>query len=197
MIRYGLAKDKDTLMRLWKYCFPKDSERFVRFYFDNVYANKETLLFEENETIVSSLQIIPYQIKTSDNLYRAGYISGAMTHPDYREKGFMKKLLLAAFKEMIKKKFDFSFLIPQEKGLIKMYEKFGYKLCEKNPNPPENMVIKTPRQWSLVQRNLFYELGVWMKTEPVFLNEHKGMIKRLNPNAEEITSLYMGMMLDK
>jgi len=32
--------------------------------------------------------------------------------------------------------------------------------------------------------------------EIVFPNENKGMIKRLNPSAAELASLYMGMMLD-
>ena len=196
MIRYGKTSDKETLMRLWKYCFPQDSDRFIRFYYDNVYANTETLVLIENDVLASSLQIIPYRIQTSDKVYLGGYISGAMTHPVYRNKGYMNKLLLAAFKEMVKKKYDYTFLIPQEKELIEMYTKYGFQLCEQNPNPPENMVLKTPRQWSIVQKHLLYEMGVWLKTEPVFLNEHKGMIKRLNPDAKEITTLYMGMMLD-
>ena len=197
MIRYGKDTDKETLMQLWKICFPQDTERFIRFYFDNVYANDETLVYVENDLPVTSLQIIPYQIETSDNFLRGGYISGVMTHPGHRKKGYMDKLLRASFDEMIKKGYDYAFLIPQEKGLIEMYAKYGFRLCEPNRQPPENKVVRTPRQWSLIQQIFFDENGIWLENEPVVPNEHKGMIKRLNPAAKEITSLYMGMMMDK
>ena len=196
MIRTGKDADKEALMRMWKRCFPQDSERFVSFYFDNIYVNEEMLVFEENDLPVASLQIIPYRIDTGSNFFLGGYISGAMTHPDYRKKGYMDKLLHTSFDEMVKKNCDYAFLIPQEKRLIEMYAKYGFRLCEPNRHPPKNKVMKTPKQWSLIQQNFFDENGVWLKEEPVFPNEHKGMIKRLNPDAEEITSLYMGMMLD-
>ena len=196
MIRQGKDTDKETLMQLWKYCFPQDPDRFIRFYFDKVYANDETLVYIENDLPIASLQIIPYRIKTSDNLLRGGYISGAMTHPDHRKKGYMDKLLRASFDEMVKKGYDYAFLIPQEKGLVEMYSKYGFHLCEPNRQPPENKVVKTLKQWSLIQQNFFDETGIWLENEPDFPNEHKGMIKRLHPAVEEITSLYMGMMLD-
>ena len=196
MVRTGLNEDKETLMRMWKLCFPQDSDRFIRFYFENIYANDETLVYVENNQPVASMQIIPYQIKTRDNLLWGGYISGAMTHPDFRKKGYMDKLLRTSFDEMIKKKYDYALLIPQEKWLINMYAKYGFILCEPSHQPHENKVIKTPLQWSVMQQDYFEETGVWLENEPVIQNEHKWMIKRLNPAVEKITSLYMGMMLD-
>ena len=196
MIRPGINEDKETLMQMWNLCFPQDSERFIRFYFENIYVNDETLVYVENNQPVASLQIIPYQIKTVDNLLWGGYISGAMTHPNFRKKGYMDKLLRASFDEMIKKNYDYAFLIPQEKWLINMYTKYGFYLCEPNMQPPENKVIKSPRQWSLMQQDYFEETGIWLENEPLIPFEHKGMIKRLNPDVEEITSLYMGMMFD-
>jgi len=197
MIRTGQDTDKKPLMRLWKMCFPLDTDSFIRFYFNKVYSNEETLVFVENNQPVASLQMIPYRIKTKDSLLWGGYISGAMTHPDYRKRGYMDKLLRASFDEMIKKTYDYTFLIPQEKGLIDMYAKYGYRLCEPNPQPPVNKVIKSDKQWVMIQQIYFTENGIRMENEPFFPNEHKGMIKRLNPAAEEITSLYMGMMMDK
>ena len=108
----------------------------------------------------------------------------------------MDKLLRAAFDEMVEKRYDYAFLIPQEKALVDMYAKYGFRLCDPNPQPPENKVLKTPEQWANSQQLFFDETGVWLENEPVFPNEHKGMIKRLNPAAEEINTLYMGMMLD-
>jgi predicted acetyltransferase len=196
MIRQGKYTDKETLMQLWKCCFPQDKDHFIRFYFDKVYANDETLVYVENELPVASLQMIPYRIKTGDNFLWGGYISGTMTHPDFRKKGYMNKLLQISFDEMVKKKYDYTFLIPQEKGLIDMYAKYGFHLCEPNPNPPENIVVKSPEQLKQIKQVFFDENGVWLESEPIIPNEHKGMIKQLNPATKEITSLYMGMMLD-
>jgi len=196
MIRQGRDTDKEILMQLWKCCFPEDSNLFIRFYFDKVYANEETLIYEVNTQPVASLQMIPYQLKVGNSFLRAGYISGAMTHPDYRKKGYMSQIMLTSFDEMIKKGFDYTFLIPQENGLIQMYTKYGFLLCEPTPRYIENKVLKSPKQWSIIQQLFFDETGIWLEDEPFFPNEHKGMIKRLNPSAEEITTLYMGMMLD-
>ena len=196
MIRYGKDTDKETLMRMWKNCFPQDTDRFIRFYFDRVYVNNETLVYIENNQAVASLQIIPYQIKTANNLFLGGYISGAMTNPDYRKRGYMDKLLHASFAEMVKKGYDYAFLIPQEKKLVEMYAKYGFRLCEKNSQLIVNKVIKTNNNWLNIKQCYFDETGICLEKEPFFPNEHKGMIKRLNPTAEEIATLYIGMMLD-
>ena len=196
MIRQGQDKDKKALMKMWKLCFPDDSLHFIRFYFDKVYTNNETLVYIEDKELVASLQIIPYQIKSDDNISLGGYISGAMTHPDYRKKGYMQQLLNISFEEMIKKGYDYTFLIPQEKWLIQMYEKYGYCLLEPSFYPHENKVLKSEKQLVNIQQAYFNESGVWLENEPVLETEHKGMIKKLNPEAKKITTLYMGMMLD-
>jgi len=126
MIRTGKDTDKDTLMQMWKLCF-SDTDRFIRFYFDKVYANDETLVYTENDVPVASLQMIPYRIKTGDSYFWGGYISGAMTHPDYRKRGYMEQLLTASFNFMRKKGYIYTFLIPQEDYLVDYYGKFGYE----------------------------------------------------------------------
>jgi GNAT superfamily N-acetyltransferase len=161
-----------------------------------VYKNEETLLCEENGQPVTSLQMIPYQLKIDDSVAWGGYLSGVMTHPDYRKKGYMAQLMHASFDEMIKKKYDYTFLIPEEKWLVKVYEKFGFILCKRNSQPPKNKVLKSPKQFDIIKRNYFDDYGVWLKDEIQDPKERKGMIKRLNPNAKEINTLYMGMMLD-
>ena len=196
MIRQGQDADKNSLMQLWKLCFPKESERFIKFYFDKVYENDETLVYIENCRPVASLQMIPYKIKAGNNLFLGGYIFGAMTHPDFRNKGHMAQLLNASFEEMIKKGYDYTFLIPQEKKLIGMYEKYGFKLCKPTNFPHENIVLKNPKQLANIQQAFYDVNGYWLEKETPISIEHKGMIKKLNPNATEITALYMGMMLD-
>ena len=196
MIRSGKNNYKPYLKALWKLCFPKDSDSFVDFYFDKIYKNEETFVYIENNRPVAALQIIPYAIQTGHQIRQGGYLSGIMTHPDYRKRGYMDKLLHTAFDEMAKKNYDYAFLIPQEKELAAMYAHYGFRLCEPNPQIIENKVLKTPNQWAFVQQLFFDEQGVWLENEPIVPNEHKGMIKRLNPAVQDITTLYMGMMLD-
>ena len=196
MILHSKNEYKRYLKVLWKRCFPEDTRSFIDFYFEKVYKEEETLVCIADNQPVAALQIIPYSIQTGHQLRTGGYLSGIMTHPDYRKRGYMDKLLRAAFDKMIEKRYDYAFLIPQKKELIDMYAKYGFRLCNPNPQPPENKVLKTPEQWANSQQLFFDETGVWLESEPLVPNEHKGMIKRLNPAAEEINTLYMGMMLD-
>jgi hypothetical protein len=71
--------------------------------------------------------MIPYSIKTNNEIHSSAYLSGIMTHPDYRGRGYMTKLLNASFDAMKKKKYDYTFLIPQEEKFIPVYEKFGFQ----------------------------------------------------------------------
>jgi predicted acetyltransferase len=130
MIASGKDKYIPALKEMWKLCFPKDSNSFVNFYFNEVYKNDETLIYLENEKPAAALQIIPYSLKNGNEIFHAGYISGAMTHPDFQRRRFMRELLLHSFDIMRKRGFDYTFLIPQEKWLFDFYGKFGYKVTE-------------------------------------------------------------------
>jgi predicted acetyltransferase len=126
MIQQGKDKYKERLMQMWKLCFPDDANTFIDFYFNKVYKNDEVLVYIENHQPVASLQMIPYRIKTETGIAWAGYISGAMTHPDFQKKGYMGKLLKAAFDAMQAKGYGYTFLIPQENWLFDFYAKYGY-----------------------------------------------------------------------
>jgi len=188
VIRRGKEADKPILMRLWKLCF-SDTERFIRFYFDHVYENKETLVYVKDNQPVASLQMIPYRIKIGDSYGWGGYVSGAMTHPDYRKRGYMEKLLTASFNVMRKKGYDYTFLIPQEEHLVNYYAKFGYERafpeyfatyrCPKESKLSENVNIYTDHThystfdfsalYAFYSNCLMEKTNAVMKTEIQFL----------------------------
>lgn len=85
-------------------------------------------VYVEHGKPAAAFQMIPYALKNGKEIFRAGYISGAMTHPDFRQKGFMKELLLASFDAMRERGFEYTFLIPQETWLFDFYAKFGYEI---------------------------------------------------------------------
>ena len=274
MIQYGEDKYIPDLKEMWKLCFPSETEAFTLFYFDKIYKNQETLLYVENGRPVASLQILPYSIKVGDDNFLAGYISGAMTHPEFQNKGYMDQLLNTAFIQMDSRKCDYTFLIPQEEWLFGFYAKHGYTTFNNVKSDDysfifqdsekeigvfthfdevdishlhlfyhahlqqnENVVIKVDFQFENILRNFFEEDGVlfaedcgmaftfkdkdkiiikeffysddetkekflhiikkyYSLDEISFADRPKGMIKRLNDSAPEITDIYMSMMLD-
>ena len=129
MISFGEDKYKPSLKEMWKLCF-RDEDAFIDYYFDEVYKNEETLVYLENGKPVASFQMIPYFLKNGTEIFPAGYIYGAMTHPDFQRKGFMTELLFTSFYLMRERGFDYTFLIPQEKWLLDFYEEFEYKALE-------------------------------------------------------------------
>jgi ribosomal protein S18 acetylase RimI-like enzyme len=139
MIRQGEDKDKEALKAMWKLCFPDDADEFTAFYFDRVCKNDETLVYVEDNQLLASLQMIPYSIKSGTTISPAAYISGAMTHPGFRRKGYMSRLLSASFEIMKTKGYDYTFLIPQKESLFGFYEKRGYVKAF-----PEKMLYLSP-----------------------------------------------------
>ncbi|MCL2651030.1 MAG: GNAT family N-acetyltransferase [Candidatus Azobacteroides sp.] len=126
MINHPSLSTISALKTMWKLCFPQDTAQFINFYFEKVFKTNQSLTLWKNNMLVAFLQIIPYQIKIGNNIYEAGYISGAMTHPEHRQQGYMRQLLDAAFSEMKKLDYTFTFLIPQENRLFDFYAKAGY-----------------------------------------------------------------------
>ena len=129
MITYAADTQKQNVIDAWKISFPNDSEAFVDFYFEKKYRNEDTLLLFKDGEMASCLQMLPYKMTYYEKLIKTSYISGAATLPAYQNQGLMKKLLIRAFKEMLKRKDVLTTLIPQEPWLIDFYKKLGYTSC--------------------------------------------------------------------
>ena len=65
-IRYAKPIDKDQVVSVWNYCF-EDGEDFVKYYFENVYDENNTIIIEENDEVLSALQLNKYTIDIRDN----------------------------------------------------------------------------------------------------------------------------------
>jgi predicted acetyltransferase len=211
MIQFGEDKYIPALKAMWQLCFPLDAVSFIDFYFDKVYKHEEALIYVEKNQPVAFLHMIPYSLKIGATIYAAGYISGAMTHPEYRKKGYMGKLLNASFDVMQQKGYSYTFLIPQEEWLVGFYERFGYqsfvspslkdfknfKVFKSYAEHTQflatlpNAVLKSEEQFANIVADSLSEGG-----EIIDAKEKRGMIKKINPFAETITNLYMGRMLD-
>ncbi|SHG89073.1 GNAT family N-acetyltransferase [Tepidibacter thalassicus] len=124
-IRFAKDKDLKKVKDMWKYCFD-DTEGFLKYYFENKYNCKNTLVIEDNNTIISSLQLNQYKLVLNNRIYDTSYIVGVSTFPEARGKGAMKVLMKSALNEIYKKGQFISILMPID---YRLYRRFGYEHC--------------------------------------------------------------------
>lgn len=122
--RFANVNDKNNIEKLWKYCFHKDSYEFTSYYLNKRMKLENTLVVEENNNILSSLQLNPYKLSFFNNIFKTSYIVGVSTPPEYRGKGIMKKLFSDTFEVLKEKKEILSILMPIDPRL---YSYFGYE----------------------------------------------------------------------
>lgn len=116
---------RDHVKTLWQLCF-NDDPAFIDLYFKYRYKDDINRSIEQNRRIVSALQAIPYPMTYCGGTILTEYISGACTHPEYRNRGLMRSLLIQTHQRMKEDGVVFSTLIPAEKSLFDFYKTFGY-----------------------------------------------------------------------
>lgn len=118
---------KNEIEAIWKCCFPNETDGFIRLWFDRVYKDEQTLIINENGRIISSLQIIPYEMNYFGERISVAYVCGVSTLPEARGKGWMTQLMQKALKFMNDRGFAITALIPSSETLFTYYQRFGYQ----------------------------------------------------------------------
>ena len=116
---------REKVKKLWKLCF-NDSEEFTELYFRLRYNNDINIAIQSGEEVIAALQMLPYPMTFEGEDIHTAYISGACTHPDYRNRGVMHELLSQAFARMLHNNVALSTLIPAEPWLFDYYGRSGY-----------------------------------------------------------------------
>lgn len=116
---------REKVKRLWKQCF-NDSEEFVELYFRLRYSTEVNLAMQSGDDVIAAMQLLPYPMTYCGGVVSTAYVSGACTHPEYRERGVMRELLSQVFGNLFRQKVEFSTLIPAEPWLFGYYERMGY-----------------------------------------------------------------------
>ena len=122
-VRYAKKSEKEIAIKFWKDSF-KDSEEQIKFYFDNIYNEKNYLVLEDNSKIVSSLHENDYIFNFNNESIKSKYIVGVSSDITMRNKRYMSKLLIAMLENSKKKAIPFVFLTPINP---KIYRKFGFE----------------------------------------------------------------------
>jgi len=116
-------KDFDQLYKLRRICFTvltKKQEDFAKVHY---YDEKNWYgVFIKNQ-LVAAIWIKPLIVNFNGHMVKSGGIGSVLTHPDFRYKGYSKKLINYCINEMKKRKYIISSLSP---FLQSFYKKFGY-----------------------------------------------------------------------
>lgn len=116
---------KEEVRTLWKLCFD-DSDEFQELYFGMRYSDDVNIALREDGKLVAALQMLPYQLTLGGTQVRTSYISGACTHPDWRGRGAMRRLLAETHRRMYADGVLLSMLVPAEEWLFDYYARSGY-----------------------------------------------------------------------
>lgn len=116
---------REKVKKLWKLCF-NDSDEFIDMYFRLRYNSEVNITIQSGDEVIAAMQMLPYPMTFFGNTLSTSYVSGACTHPDYRDRGVMRELLSQAFGRMYRNDVAFSILIPAEPWLFGYYARMGY-----------------------------------------------------------------------
>lgn len=92
MLRMADMADKETLKALWKLCF-NEEQGFLDWFFETRFLPDYCPVYEEGGGIASALHSLPVYISLRDSILPCAIVAGVATHPDYRGRGLMNKLL--------------------------------------------------------------------------------------------------------
>lgn len=129
MIRHA---DKDMLpqlIKLWEVCFG-DGEEYSSFFFSRKMIGTD--YFEnqfvsiEDEKVVSMLSVLSAKIRQKDGLKPFWYIYGVATAPEYRSRGYARRLVNHVF-ALAKQKNVVVGLVPASESLYGYYGKLGFR----------------------------------------------------------------------
>ena len=122
-VRYAKKSEKEIAIKFWKDNF-KDNEEQIKFYFDNIYNEKNYLVLEDNSKIVSSLHENDYIFNFNNENINSKYIVGVSSDITMRNKGYMSKVLISMLENSKKKSMPVVVLTPINP---KIYRKFGFE----------------------------------------------------------------------
>jgi GNAT superfamily N-acetyltransferase len=117
--------DREELIGLWKNVFG-DTDEFLSDFFDSVFDADNTFLIKENGIIASVFYMINSDVVLGNKKYSAKYLYAAQTHPGFRKRGFMSKLIKSSADYYKANGTDFIFLCPASEHLYDYYGKLGF-----------------------------------------------------------------------
>ncbi len=117
---------KEQLKTLWKDTFG-DPDAFVDLFFERVYEEENTWVYEKKGRIIAALHAIPYKMAYAGEIIPVSYICGVATLPEERGKGYMKQLMEETHEALRLRGNQLAVLLPASPGLFNYYSRLGYE----------------------------------------------------------------------
>lgn len=118
--------DAESLKNLWEISFG-DSREYIDEFFSAMFKPQNTVAIFDGDRAVSALYLIESNVLKDSVSYSAYYIYAVSTHPLYRGRGLMARLLETADELAQERNISYLFLAPAQESLFGMYGKFGFK----------------------------------------------------------------------
>lgn len=124
-IRIIKQSEYDDAKRVWRLCFPDDSDEFIDYYFARR-TSPELILgaFSRCGELIGTLHLLPREISFLGHPKRICFVAGVGTVQSMRHKGIASAMFEAAYPLMKKRGFCASILQPFNVGF---YERLGYE----------------------------------------------------------------------
>lgn len=124
-VRITTPDDLEQVKKLWSYCF-ENYEPFFSWYFREYYQEENTLGIFQDKKLLSSLQLIPYDIFLRGQVLPTSYIVGVASFPEARSGGLVGQLITESLVEMRRRGHNISLLMPFKAGF---YYPYQFEFC--------------------------------------------------------------------
>lgn len=117
---------ESKLKFLFKTIF-KVTDKFCDMIFEKKLSKSDIFAQICDNRLVAVSYAISFDVKINNEIKKCIYIYGVSVTEEYRGRGLSKKLLSEIYEYYKDKNISFLYLVPENEGLLKMYEKLGYK----------------------------------------------------------------------
>ncbi len=117
---------ESKLKFLFKTIF-KVTDKFCDMIFEKKLSKSDIFAQICDNELVAASYAIGFSVKIKKEIKKCIYIYGVGVMEEYRGRGLSKKLLLEIYEYYKDKNISFLYLVPENEGLFKMYEKLGYR----------------------------------------------------------------------
>lgn len=157
----------EELREIWKTCFPETDPRYTDFYFRNKYKPENCYVYMDGDKPVSVLMRNPHPVMFNDRVLQTSMILGVATLPEYRNKGYMHKLM----KTVLDACEHTELITLIQSSTPKMYESMGFR------------VIYNRRKYTIERKDVHRTTNFGCSFDPApldLLKVYSAFIRRFN-----------------
>ncbi len=152
---------KEQAINLYLSGFPEDGIEFAKEFTERFFENNCTYIAEENR-LVSMLYMFDCALFADNQKTPAYYVYAVVTDPEFRGKGYMRKLMDKAREKATQTGKGALIIKPSSESLFNFYEKLGFKTAfyfneyehTKLTNEEQNLSFVTAKQYNKKREEL-------------------------------------------